>query len=285
MSDHMKGLLITIAAVLCIVPDSLFVRLIAADTPTVLFWRSFLTASALTLWLLARHGIGLIGLWRALRLAHLYYAIGLMGSMVFFVFSVRHTSVANTVFILASTPIFAAIFSWVFLRESIGPRMWFTIAVVLFGVGLIAFGSGQMPQAHLFGDLLALLVAIFFAGAMTVARAHKDQSMVPVVPLAFFATAIAFWPFATPLAIEGPSIAYTALHGGVFIPAAMALFALGPRYISSAEVSLLILGESILAPILVWFVIGENPGQMALIGGAVVLGALFFYNLSKLIRG
>ena len=284
MSDQAKGLLLVIAAVLFIVPDSLFVRLIEADTATVLFWRSFLTFVALTLWLYIRHGNGLIDLWRNMTRAHLYYAIGLIGSTIFFVMSVRHTSVANTVFILASTPIFAAIYSRIFLGERIGRRMAATIFVVLVGVSIIAFGSESMPQAHLFGDFLALLVAMFFAAAMTVARAHRDKSMTPVIPLSFLVAALLFLPFATPFGLEGPSILYTALHGGIFIPAAMALFAIGPRYISSAEVSLLILGESVLAPILVWVVIGEDPGRMALIGGAIVLGALFFYNLSKLRR-
>ena len=60
------------------------------------------------------------------------------------------------------------------------------------------------------------------------------------------------------------------------------MLTLGPRYISSAEVGLLILLESVLAPILVWFWLGEDPGAMALIGGAVVVGALVISNLVAL---
>ena len=74
------------------------------------------------------------------------------------------------------------------------------------------------------------------------------------------------------------------LGHGAFIAAATCLLTLGPRYISSAEVSLLILLESVLAPILVWFVIGEDPGVWALIGGAVVVGALLVSNLVALRR-
>ena len=53
---------------------------------------------------------------------------------------------------------------------------------------------------------------------------------------------------------------------------------LGPRYISAPEVSLLILLESVLAPLLVWAVISENPGFWALAGGGVVIGALLVSN-------
>ena len=66
---------------------------------------------------------------------------------------------------------------------------------------------------------------------------------------------------------------------GAFIGAASCLLTLGPRYISSGEVSLLILLESVLAPVLVWLVIGEDPGPLAMIGGAVVIGALIVSNL------
>jgi drug/metabolite transporter (DMT)-like permease len=46
----------------------------------------------------------------------------------------------------------------------------------------------------------------------------------------------------------------------------------------------LVLGESIFAPLLVWVLLGENPGGWALAGGAVVLGALFVSNLVVLRR-
>ena len=59
---------------------------------------------------------------------------------------------------------------------------------------------------------------------------------------------------------------------------------LGPRYISSPEVSLLILLESVLAPLLVWAIVGEDPGRWAMIGGAVVIGALLASNFVALRR-
>ena len=64
----------------------------------------------------------------------------------------------------------------------------------------------------------------------------------------------------------------------------MALLAIGPRFITSAEVSLLILLESILAPLLAWAVIDEHPGAYALAGGAIVVGALLVSNLVALRR-
>jgi drug/metabolite transporter (DMT)-like permease len=69
-----------------------------------------------------------------------------------------------------------------------------------------------------------------------------------------------------------------------FILCSSVLLAIGPRYITSAEVGLLILMESVLAPLLAWLVVGENPGPYALIGGSIVVGALAVSNLWLLRR-
>jgi drug/metabolite transporter (DMT)-like permease len=74
-----------------------------------------------------------------------------------------------------------------------------------------------------------------------------------------------------------------ALHGGVFIVLSMVLLSIGPRYITSAEVSMLILLESVLAPLLVWAVLGEHPGVWTLAGGTVVVAALLALHLHALL--
>ena len=75
-----------------------------------------------------------------------------------------------------------------------------------------------------------------------------------------------------------------AIQSGFFIVVSSALLALGPRYISSAEVGLLILLESVLAPLLAWMVIDEHPGHWALLGGLVVISALGISNALVLLR-
>ncbi len=102
--------------------------------------------------------------------------------------------------------------------------------------------------------------------------------MVPAIPIAYIGVALLIGIFNPPLE---PFLAQWPLFlcHGAFIAAATWLMTLGPRYISSAEVALLVLLESVLAPILVWAVVGEHPGSMALIGGAVVIGALLISNL------
>ena len=57
------------------------------------------------------------------------------------------------------------------------------------------------------------------------------------------------------------------------------MLAIGPRFISAPEVALLILLESVLAPLLVWALVGEDPGHWALFGGFIVLFSLLISNV------
>jgi len=133
------------------------------------------------------------------------------------------------------------------------------------------------------GDFVALLVAALFAAALTVARKVRNVSMVPGVGLAYLLSAAVLVVLTDPLAVAPDKWHFVPMHSGIIVLSAVCL-ALGPRYITSAEVALLILLESVLAPLLVWAVVGEHPGRYALAGGAVVVGALAVSNTLALMR-
>ena len=288
MTNQFKGLLITTLGVLCVVPDALFIRLIEADAMTVAFWRLLLAGAVILFVLLFQHGrqtpiqVLSIGRWGVV------YAVFAALSALLFVISVKLTTVANTTIIIASMPVFAALISWLTLGETLSRRTLWTIGLVFAGLLVIAYGTlsedNSATGATLTGDLAALAVSLCFAIALTAARKARAQSMIPAIPIAFISCAIFLLPFADPFAIPAHQWWLVALHGGVFIAASSCLLALGPRYIQSAEVALLILMESILAPLLVWLLLGEQPGHWTLVGGCLVLGVLCVSNLLALKR-
>lgn len=283
MDNHLKGLLITTIGVLLVVPDSLFVRLIDGDPIAIAFWRAMTAGVFVLVALLAFQGTtGFRAVAKSGRPA-LLYTVMIGSTAPAFVLAVSNTSVANVVFIFASMPIFAAAFSRVFLDEPIQLRMVLTMIVVIFGLGVIAYGTKESQIASWKGDIWAVYVSIAFAAALTAARKAKAASMVPAIPVAYISAAILLAFFADPLELfttQWPLI----LGHGAFIGAASCLLSLGPRYISSAEVSLLVLLESVLAPILVWAVINEHPGTWAITGGVIVIGALVLSNAYSLIK-
>ncbi|MDM8168396.1 DMT family transporter [Roseovarius sp.] len=283
MNEHLKGLIITTLGVLFVVPDSLYVRLIDAEPMVTAFWRGMSAGGIILLGLLAVQGTK--GFGQVLRSGWpgVIYMVLIGYTAPGFVLAVTHTSVANVVFIFASMPIFSAIFARVFLGEPISRRVVMTMLAVMAGLAIIAYGSGENEVAHWSGDLYALSVCIAYSGALTAVRGLKDISMIPAIPLAYIGAALLIWPFIEP----GPPVEaqwHLFLGHGAFIAVATCFLTLGPRYISSPEVSLLILLESVLAPLLVWAIVGEDPGRWAMIGGAVVIGALLASNFVALRR-
>ncbi|MGI9449718.1 MAG: DMT family transporter [Geminicoccaceae bacterium] len=281
MNSHLKGLIITTLGVLFIVPDSLFVRLIATDPMVIAFWRGMTSGLIILMAVLAYQGLS--GFSAILRTgwAGVIYTLLIGSTTPGFVLAIVNTSVANVVFIFATIPVFAAIFSRIFLGEPIQMRMVLTMLVVLFGLGIIAYGSGSSEIASWKGDLWALYVSMAYAASLTAVRKVKETPMIPAIPIAYIGAALVIWLFVSPQpAFEAQWPLF--LGHGALIGVATCLLTLGPRFISSAEVSLLILLESVLAPILVWAMIGEDPGPWALVGGAIVIGALLVSNLLAL---
>ncbi len=283
MSDHVKGLLITTLGVLFVTPDSLFVRVIGGDAITVSFFRGLTSGLIVFLGTLAILGVKGFRDVAATGWRGALYAILLGLSGPAFVLAVTLTSIANVVFIIATMPVFASVFSRIFLKEPISTRMSLTMFATMIGLAVIAWGSTESTDANWRGDLAALFVSVCYAALMTVARRLKAVSMVPAIPVAYLAGAFCLWPFATPADVIPAQLGWVLAHGA-FIAVSTCLLALGPRYITSAEVALLILLESVLAPILAWALLGENPGIWAVIGGTIVIGALILSNLVALRR-
>jgi len=245
------------------------------------FWRGLISGLVVLVGILVFQGLSGFLAVRRTGWAGVIYILLLGSTTPAFVMAVSHTSVANVVFIFASTPIFATIFSRIYLGEPLRRRMVLTMIVVMFGLGVIAYGSRANEIASWEGDLWAVYVSVAYAAALTAVRRAKHISMIPAIPIAYIGTALVLGTFTSPL--QGFEQQWPLFLGhGITIGVASCLLTLGPRYISSVEVSLLILLESVLAPILVWAVVGENPGFLALVGGSVVIVALVVSNLIAL---
>ena len=277
MNSHLKGILITALGVLIVTPDSLFVRLIDGDPLVTGFWRGLIAGLVVFIAVLLFQGPRAFSVVFRSGKPGLIYMVLVASTAPAFALAVTNTSVANVVFILAATPIFAAIYSRIFLGEPIERRMVLTLIVVVIGLGVITIGSSESEIASWKGDLWAVYIAAAFAAALTAVRKIKDVSMVPAVPFAYIGAALVLLLFTSPFEAFAANWPLYLGHG-VMIGAASCLLTLGPRYITSAEVSLLVLLESVLAPILVWWVLGEDPDPLAIAGGAMVIVALLVSN-------
>ncbi|WP_431321964.1 DMT family transporter [Rhizobium sp. YTU87027] len=276
LSDHRKGLLLTAIGGLALSMDIPLVRLAHGDMWSILGTRSITTVTVALLVICLIRSIK--GQWPVLVPGRHGLATGLLYgcSTLTFLLAVFNTATANVVFIVAFNPMFGALLSWIFLRERPSLSTFVTMAVMVFGVGLIVHDG--LAGGHVFGDAMALLSALILASAITVGRAsRRDMGFVPL--LAATLPAILGFAEALPagLTIEHP--AWIILNGAVLMPIAFWCLATGPRYLSAPEVGMFYLLETILAPIWIWLIFAEAPPTMTLIGGAILVCAIMAHSL------
>ena len=279
LSDHSKGLIMTLVAVLLLSPDALLVRLIGTDPWTLLFWRGLLSGGILIIFLGALYRRQFIAMCKAPGRAGPLSALVAAVGNVLFVCSLRQTAAANTMIILAATPLITALCSHLFLKEKTDRKTWFAIATGCGGI-LIIF-SGSLDGSHLFGDLLAFCAACCWAGNLVIVRSARPLNMIPANAFgSLLVVPIAFLVGAEPLAVSGADALFLALLGLLVLPVSFALITLGPRYLPAPEVSLILLLETLLSPFWVWLVIGEEPGRATLLGGLLILGTILAHTMT-----
>jgi drug/metabolite transporter (DMT)-like permease len=210
--------------------------------------------------------------WPGLQLA-LCFAV----ASTTFVMSLGHTSVANVLIIQSTSPFIAGLLGLVLMRERVRPRSWMAMACALAGIAVMLAGSSA--QGSWRGDLIAMIVPFAFAMAVVTVRRHPQVRMTPAVALAAVIQGGVSLTMATPGAVSGHDLALLAFFGAGQLGLGLVLFVTGARLLPAAETALLAMLENILGPLWVWFLIGEDPGLYALVGGAIVLGALAVHTL------
>ena len=282
LSTHAKGLLITGLGVLAITPDGLLIRLIAADPWTLLFWRGLLSAIGIGLGLLFIYRGRTWAIFRAVGWAGIVTAVLFGTGTVTFIVSITHTTVANTLFIVSTSPLFAALIAWRLMGEPVAPRTWVAIVLALVGIGVIA--SGGLDRGSIVGNLAGLATALTLAASFSLIRHHRDRDMVPTMAMGGLVTAVMVIPLAQPATLGSSDLVILLAMGLVMLPVSFGLMAIGPRYIPAPEVSLMLLMEAVLGPLWVWLALGEDPGLRTIAGGAIVIGTLAVHSLITLRR-
>ncbi|QEX21816.1 membrane protein [Hypericibacter adhaerens] len=251
-------------------------RLVETDSWTLTFWRSSIGGLFL-LAAVAVQGRGLLARFRALSPVGWFLGIWMGIETVCFILAFTHTTIAKALIIIAINPLLAAFAGWLVLRERIAGHTVLALVATFGGVAYMVWG--QFGGGSGFGDLMALTVAGMFAVVIVTIRRFGDIDLLPAMVVAGATGALLVLPWAHPFSVSLADAGYLALFGCGEFGLSLVLFTAGARLVPTVEVALLGLVESALAPLWVWFAVGEEPGERALIGGAVVLIALLLYTL------
>ncbi|MBY8978209.1 EamA family transporter [Rhodobacteraceae bacterium NNCM2] len=248
----------------------IFTKGVSADAWSIIFWRG-VAAAAFTLVYLAFRG-------RLIREARemgwpgaLVAILSALGTAAF-IPAFKLTSVANVALIYAAAPFLAAGLAWIALRERPAGAVIAASLAAFAGVGLIV--SGSTGGGSLWGDMLALWMTLMMAGTMVVFRRWPQTPAALPAALSCLLLLPPAMMFAEPFETAGSEMPAIVTFGLVFAVASVMLSE-GARRLPSAETALLSALETPFGPLLAWLILAENPGPMTVIGGAVVLMAVF----------
>ena len=272
MTSHLKGILMTFIGVVILSPDSVLIRLTDADSWTVLFYRGLLMSIGVMILLLITYRsktivefkkIGRGGLW-------IGWLHGIMTGT--FVFAIMHTSIANTLVIISTGPIWIAIIAWFTLREKASLITWLAMIIVFIGIYIVM--SANFGGQNIVGDIFALITAILMGFTFTLVRKYKTVNMVPTMAIGGVIAAIIACIFAPTLVLKPEAIIYVVAMG-VILSISFSLITIAPRYMPAAEVGMIMPLETVLGTLIAWRVINEVPSSNAIIGGIIVVITLF----------
>jgi drug/metabolite transporter (DMT)-like permease len=267
-----QGFLLTALGVLFISPDGLLVKITQVDGLVVLFWRGMLLAVAFLLISLARYGRALPATYRRCGWQGWFCAGAFALSTLGFVMGMKHTAAGNVLVILNTSPVIAAVIARVIWGERLPPRTWLVILVCVAGATLMAWS--ELGRSDPLGLAMALLAATALAANLNVARSRPQADMSVMLTFGAIMVALVAATLGGAQWLTWPDLGYILLLCLFFLPVACTLIQIGPRFLPAAEVSLMLLLETIIGSFLVWLVLEEIPPDLSFVGGGLILGAL-----------
>lgn len=284
MTPRSRGILLIIGATLCWSSESLWVRLVSADDWQILFWSAIVMTIALGGWLFAQYGRGLAGALRRTGRPGIVAAVSVAIAYTGFIFALNRTTVANTVVLLATAPLVAALFARFVLGERVRRRTWIAMGAAFAGV--LVMVSDSLGGGQLIGDLLALATGAVYAINIVALRAApvydgEPADMIPPNAAGGLIIAAVATSQADITAVSGADLGILVMIGLVSLALGTWLFTRGVRHVQAAEAGLICLTEAAVAPLLVWLVLSETPTPQALAGAAIILAAVVFETLPE----
>jgi drug/metabolite transporter (DMT)-like permease len=199
------------------------------------------------------------------------------GDLALWHLSIGFTSVANSTLLVNLAPVFVALGGRLLFGERFAYTFLVGMAVALAGAALLVGGDLGLGARQLFGDTLAVLAALFYAGyILSVSRLRSTLSTAAVMTYGGLVTCAALLPVAI---LSGEDLLATTLYGWAMLVGialvsqvggqSMITYALADLPAAFSSVGLLL--QPVAAALLAWAILGEALGWYQALGGAVVL--------------
>jgi drug/metabolite transporter (DMT)-like permease len=198
----------------------------------------------------------------------------------FWIVSLKCTSVASSVVLVTTHPIFVGIGGWLFLKERLGLNLTFGTAFSVLGSGLIGYGDMSLSKEALIGDGLAVLGAVAASGYLLVGRKmRKDRNLISYIFPVYSTAGLILILFA--LIFQQPFFGYSSsTYFYLFLLALVpqlighTTFNWALKYLPASVVAITILGEPIGSTLLAYFILAEGLTIWKVMGGISIFAGI-----------
>ena len=245
----------------------------------ILFLRSFFFLLALIAFLLVTYKKNTFNIIKESGLPGLLGGFVLSFSFVAFVVAMSNTTVANVVFIISTQTMFLAIFGYFYLKEKVS--LIGLISIFLAMSGIVIMVGDSISTGSLFGNIVALAIPINFAILVMIIRKNTNVDMVPAIFYSGIFSLIYGFILTESFDFSRHDLFMGFLLGVPQLAVSFICITIGSRTVESATVGILMLMETLSAPIWVWIFLKEIPPISVFLGGAVIILAIILKSFDK----
>ena len=202
-------------------------------------------------------------------------------SFVAYTFAITSTTVANVVLIISTQTVFLALFGYLFLKEKIS---LISSISILFAVGgiTIMVGSSVSP-GFLYGNIVALAIPINFSILVMIIRKYPKLDMVPAIFYSGIFACFYGLLLSDTFNFNSNDLLMGFLLGVPQLAFGFICITIGSKTTKAVTVGILMLSETLCAPLWVWLFLNEIPPVSVFLGGSVIILAVIikFFDKNK----
>ena len=250
----------------------------------ILFWRTVFFLLVISIYLLVTYRKDIFKSFYNSGIPGFFGGFILSFGFCGYVFAMYNTTVANTNFIIQTQTIFLAIFGYFFLKEKISKITLTSIILAISGIILMV--GNTLSPGQMIGNVAAFSMPISFAVLILVVRKYQNVDMVPSQFIAGIFALIIGYLMSGKIIISYHDIFLGFLAGFFQLGFGFIFITIGAQRTPSAMVGIIMLTEAVFGPLWAWLFINEQPPNVVLAGGTIVIIAVLLqflhqYKLSK----
>jgi drug/metabolite transporter (DMT)-like permease len=280
LTNNAKGLALTSIGIFIMSLESLLIKYTTISSYVFSFYLGIFIFISMIVTLFFKEKAYIKNAFKSSIFILIICAVMMGASNIFFITAVKTTTVANVVIIFSTAALFSALIAYILYREKITKNILY--ASFFMFIGLYIIFNDSLEFGSLKGNIYALFCTMLFSISFVLLSKYKEMDRIVLTAFSGIAISVLAFLLSDDLQIDLNNLLIVMFMGIIISSFSRVLIGNGAKYISASEVSLLMLIETIMAPIWVWIFLNEIPTIYTFIGGSIIIITLIINSIYTL---